>query len=185
MKDIQIEKNKIREKIARLKAEHSLEELKLKSEEVLSVLEIVGVFQDAKHILIYNGMDGEVATLDFIKKWESDKKFYLPVTYKENIAFRAYTSTTELVKSNFGVLEPVGEDITNYSFVDLIIVPGVAFDRKKNRVGYGKGYYDRFLSSTKAPKVGICFDFQLLDNVPFDEHDTKMDYLISENDLIW
>lgn len=185
MKDIQIEKNKIREQIAKLKAEHSLDELKLKSEEVLSVLEIVGVFQDAKHILIYNGMNGEVVTSDFMKKWESEKKFYLPVTYKENIVFRAYTSTTELVKSNFGVLEPMGEDIMNYNFVDLIIVPGVAFDRKMNRVGYGKGYYDRFLSSAKAPKVGICFDFQLLDNVPFDEHDIKMDYLISENDLIW
>lgn len=184
MKDLKEEKDKVRAKIAKLKHEYS-SVLSEKSEEVLSVLEIVGVFQEAQHILIYNAMEGEVATIDFIQRWQNEKNFYLPVTYKNDIVFRKYTSETQLVKSKFGVLEPMGQDISDYHFVDLIIVPGVAFDRKMNRVGYGKGYYDKFLSKIKAPKVGICFDFQLLDSVPFDSHDVKMNYLISENDLIW
>lgn len=184
MKNLKEEKDKVRLQIAKLKKEYSLE-LSGKSEEVLSVLEIVGVFQDAKHILIYNAMEGEVATRNFIERWQEEKDFYLPVTYKNDILFRKFTSETEFLESKFGVFEPIGEDISDYSFVDLVIVPGVAFDRKMNRVGYGKGYYDKFLSKINAPKVGICFDFQLLDAVPTESHDIKMDYLVSENDLIW
>ena len=82
-------------------------------------------------------------------------------------------------------MEPVGENFMNYNKVDLIIIPGVAFDRKKNRMGRGKGYYDRFLSKMKAPKMGICFEFQLFDDIPNDENDVKMDYIVSENELIW
>lgn len=185
MKDIKAEKDKVREKISLLKKEYSLDDLLNKSNEVMSVLEIVGVFQDAKHILIYNNMSDEVATLDFIKKWEGEKKFYLPVTYKDKIVFREYNSSTVLEKSKYGISEPIGDDISNYSFVDLIIVPGVAFDRKMNRMGRGKGYYDKFLPQVKAPRVGVCFDFQLLDTIPADNQDVKMDYIVSENDLIW
>lgn len=185
MKDIKEAKDKVRETIARLKKDFSKEDLQFKSDEVLSVLEIVGVFQEAKHILIYNSMEGEVATANFIQKWEGEKEFYLPVTYKDKIVFREYNSSIKLEESKFGVFEPVGADIQDYGFVDLVIVPGVAFDRKMNRVGYGKGYYDKFLSQIKAPKLAICFEFQLLDSVPTDSHDIKMDYLVSENDLIW
>jgi 5-formyltetrahydrofolate cyclo-ligase len=64
-------------------------------------------------------------------------------------------------------------------------VPGIAFDRKMNRLGRGKGYYDRFLSKISAPKIGICFDFQLLDKIPAESTDIKMDYIVSENELIW
>lgn len=185
MKDLKADKDKVRETIALLKKQFSPEILKEKSDEVMSVLEITGVFQDAKHILIYNNMADEVATLEFIKKWENEKSFYLPVTYKEKIAFRKYHSSTKLTESNYGIFEPIGDDIRDYSFVNLIIVPGVAFDRKMNRLGRGKGYYDKFLPQIKAPKVGICFDFQLLDAIPTDDQDIKMDYIVSENDLIW
>lgn len=185
MKDIREDKKKVRETISEQKKQYSPEDLMKKSNEVMSVLEITGVFQDAKHILIYNNMSDEVATLDFIKKWENEKKFYLPVTYKDKIVFRAYNSKVVLKESSYGILEPIGDDILDYKFVNLVVIPGVAFDRKMNRMGRGKGYYDKFLTQVKAPKVGICFDFQLLDIVPFDDLDVKMDYIVSENDLIW
>lgn len=185
MKDIKTEKDNLRKKIILLKKEYSSNDLIQKSEEVLSVLEIVGVFQEAKHILIYNNMSDEVATLDFIKKWEDKKQFYLPVTHKDGIVFRKYNSSITLNQSSFGILEPIGTDLIDYGFVDLIIVPGLAFDRTKNRMGRGKGYYDKFLPQIKAPKIGICFDFQLLDSLPTNEQDVKMDYIVSENDLIW
>lgn len=61
----------------------------------------------------------------------------------------------------------------------------MAFDRKMNRMGRGKAYYDRFLPKVKVPKLGICFEFQLFDEIPADRNDVKMDYIVSENELIW
>lgn len=185
MKKISIQKSNIRKEIADLKKVYSINQLQSLSDEVLSTLEITGTFQNAKTILIYNSLSDEVQTLDFIGRWKGQKNFYLPVVVKDDIVFRAYTSSTEFQQSSFNILEPVGTDFTDFKKVDLIIVPGVAFDRKMNRLGRGKGYYDRFLSKISAPKIGICFDFQLLDKIPAESTDIKMDYIVSENELIW
>ena len=185
MKNIGIEKNKIRKEISSLKKKYSPDELQRFSDEVLSILEITGAFQDAKTIFIYNSLGDEVQTIDFIEKWKGEKNFYLPVVVKDDIVFRAHNSATEFRKSAFNISEPIGEDFTDYKKIDLIIIPGVAFDRRMNRLGRGKGYYDRFLSKTSATKMGICFDFQLFDEIPAEATDIKMDYIISENELIW
>lgn len=182
----QQKKNQIREKIALEKQEYSKEELLSKSNEVFSVVELTEVFYEAKKVFIYYAMSGEVSTIEFINKWKNEKEFYLPVVKGDDLSFRKYSSDADLVKSAFGVLEPKGDDFNDFRKVDLIIIPGVAFDRNKNRIGYGKGYYDRFLSKVNSiPKMGICFDFQLLDSIPHESNDIVMDYVISENDLIW
>ncbi|MDR1091658.1 MAG: 5-formyltetrahydrofolate cyclo-ligase [Prevotella sp.] len=180
-----ISKDKVRKEIAFLKKQYSTKDLQLRSEEVLSTLEITGVFQEAKTIFVYTSLGDEVQTQGFIEKWKDEKNFYLPVVIKDDIVFRAYTSSTKFQKSSFNILEPIGTDYTGFKKVDLIIVPGVAFDRNMNRLGRGKGYYDRFLSKISAPKTGICFDFQLLDKIPVESTDIKMDYVVSENELIW
>ena len=68
--------------------------------------------------------------------------------------------------SGFGIKEPTGETFLEYDKIDLVIVPGVAFDRTLNRMGRGKGFYDRLLPKIKAPKVAVCFDFQLMEKIP-------------------
>lgn len=185
MNKIQQKKNQIRAEIAQCKKQYSEEELARRSDEVFSVVELTGIFQDAKKVFVYYSMVGEVSTIDFINKWKDEKEFYLPVVSNDRLVFKKYTSDADLKKSAFGVLEPIGDDFTNLRSVDLIIVPGVAFDRNKNRLGYGKGYYDRFLSDIKVPKMGICYDFQLIDTIPTSQNDIPMNYVISENDLIW
>lgn len=185
MHNIKQAKDQFRKKICSTKEKYSLDELHERSLEVLSVLEITGVFQDAKTIFIYNNLKDEVQTFDFIQKWSETKDFYLPVVISNEIVFRKYKPSIEFRTSSFGIMEPEGENFTDYDKIDLIIVPGVAFDRKKNRMGRGKGYYDRFLIKTKAPKMGIGFDFQLFDNIPSDQNDVKMDYVVAENELIW
>ena len=75
--------------------------------------------------------------------------------------------------------EPVGRLFTDLNKIDVILVPGVAFDRTLNRLGRGKGFYDKILSQTKACKIGICFDFQLLDRIPTEVHDVRMTQVIS------
>ena len=80
---------------------------------------------------------------------------------------------------SFGIQEPTGELFTDYDTIDVAIIPGMAFDAEGHRLGRGKGYYDRFLS--RVPhlyKIGLCFSWQLVDHVPYDEHDIKMDEVI-------
>ncbi|MDU1892304.1 MAG: 5-formyltetrahydrofolate cyclo-ligase [Dysgonomonas sp.] len=178
-------KDKLRAEISLKKKQYTSEDLKARSEEVLSVVEITGMFQEAKTVLIYNSLADEVQTTDFIRRWSDKKEFYLPVVVSDDLVFRRYHESTEFKQSSIGIKEPLGVDFKDYKKIDLIIVPGVAFDRKKNRMGRGKGYYDRFLQNISAPKMGICFDFQLLNDIPVDKNDIKMDYIISENDLIW
>ena len=68
--------------------------------------------------------------------------------------------------------------------IDMIVVPGIAFDRNRNRLGRGKGYYDRLLSDLKASAVGLCFDFQLKDQIPVEPFDKKVDLVITEKEII-
>lgn len=184
-KKIITEKEAFRKKIASLKKEYTAEDFFHKSEEVLSVLEITGVFQQAKNICIYNAIHGEVATQTLIQKWGTQKNFYLPVVDRSNLIFRKYTPETLFETSKLGIQEPLGINYTDFKKIDLVIVPGTAFDRKCNRLGRGKGYYDRFLSQINATKIGICFDFQLFDSIPTDDKDIQMQMIVSENDLIW
>lgn len=178
-------KDKLRKQIANEKRQYSSEELLQMSEEVFSVLEITGTFRDASTVFIYNAMADEVSTQAFIEKWKSEKSFYLPVVKDSRLVFRKLQDDTVFEKSNMGIDEPLGEDFTDYSKIDMIIVPGTAFDRKCNRLGRGKGYYDRFLATVKAPKIGVCFDFQLKDQIPADDKDIRMDMVVGENELIW
>lgn len=180
-----ITKDQLRKNIAQLKKEYTPLNLESKSEEVFSVFEIIGEFQSAKNIFIYHNLSDEVATVSFIEKWAAEKNFYLPVVENDKLVFRLYHSEVKYEQSKLGILEPLGDNFEDYHNVDIVIVPGVAFDRKMNRLGRGKGYYDSFLSNIKAKKIGVCFDFQLFDSIPNDLHDIKMDMIVSENELIW
>ena len=186
-KNLESKKNILRKQIAAEKKKHIIEDLNFRSEEVFSVLEITGQFRDASNICIYNSMTDEVATANFIEKWKNEKKFYLPTVVDDEIKFSLFHVKTEYRTSKIGVSEPISKNyLSDYKLVDLIIVPGVAFDRKCNRMGRGKGYYDRFLSQHRDMfKIGICFEFQLFDDIPNNQDDVKMDMLVSENDLIW
>lgn len=84
----------------------------------------------------------------------------------------------------FHIEEPSGNDIEDIGNIELIVVPAIAYDRKGNRVGRGKGYYDRLLSKTKATKIGIGYDFQLVDEIDVDQHDIKMDFIITQSTTI-
>ncbi len=95
---------------------------------------------------------------------------------------RRYTGPECLVAGEqFGIGEPTGPVYTDLEAIELIIVPGVAFDRKGNRMGRGRGFYDRLLKTTpKALKIGVAYDFQMLDSIPVEPFDVKMDRIITE-----
>lgn len=92
---------------------------------------------------------------------EYKEKILLPVVIGNDLELRVYTSPADLAIGAYGIEEPTGALFTDYATIDLVIVPGVAFDRDGNRLGRGKGYYDRLLPRIpSAYKVGICFPFQ-------------------------
>ncbi len=124
-------------------------------------------------------MSDEVATHSFIEQWWQVKNILLPAIDGDNLKIKQFTGMQSMKKGdNFGILEPTGDEFTKLNTIDLIIVPGVAFDKNNNRMGRGRGYYDKLLKSTKAHKIGVCFDFQFFNNVPIEKHDLPMDIVI-------
>ena len=145
-------------------------------------------FLEADKILIYLSKDGEVST-DYLlgRAFELGKRVSVPVVDTENGELRISElpgPETSFRLGAFGIREPEEEDL---SFVppdqiDLVITPGLAFDRRGGRIGYGKGYYDRLLSrlDSQVPRIALAFDFQVLDTVPQDENDIRVDVIITE-----
>ncbi len=125
-------------------------------------------------------MSDEVDTHGFIDHWRREKNIILPVVMGDVLELRRYTGPQDMaIGSSYGIAEPVGEPFTDYDSIDLIVVPGLAFDNTGRRLGRGKGYYDKLLPQIKAPKLGICFPFQLVDEVPAEPFDFRMDGVIT------
>lgn len=177
-------KKELRKTIASAKRKHSIEGLELLSESVIGNLMQLDIYKEAKVILLYYSMPDEVNTKVLITNSEHTKRVILPVVTKEGLILKGYDSSIDLIMSNYGIMEPSGNVYDDFDEIDLVIVPGVAFDASLNRMGRGMGYYDGLLPKINAPKVGICFDFQLVDDVPVDSRDIKMDMIVCESKLI-
>lgn len=155
------------------------------SEKILKLLEETELFRQASCIALYYSIPGEVQTAGFLEKWFEKKQLLLPLVVGDDLHLLPYKGKESLQPGAFGIPEPIDTEATvPESAVDLIIVPGVAFDRQLNRMGRGKGYYDRLLSTLQAPKIGICFNFQLQNNIPVEPFDKKMDLIITEKEII-
>lgn len=149
-------------------------------------MEETELFQSSSCIAIYHALPGEVETADFIEKWAKKKTILLPVVEGDDLRLVQYMGKESLKEGTYGIMEPE-KCISQYdlSDIDLLIIPGIAFDRQGNRLGRGKGYYDRLLATIDAPKLGICFDFQLHDTIPIEPFDKKMDCIITPDEIIF
>ena len=173
-----MEKKELRAQIKALKKQHTKEQLMEQSEKILAKLEQHPDFIKAERIMLYNALPDEVQTLDFLEKWHLQKTIILPTVVGDDIIPVEYAKETTFAVGDFNILEPQNEPYKGD--FDLMVVPGVAFDCKGNRIGRGKGYYDRFLSQhLEVKRIGICFDFQLVDEVPAEPFDIRMDEVIS------
>ena len=183
MKDASIiqYKKELRFKIKQLKRELP-EEVKQREVSVVNEeLEQHSSFKDATHILMYWAMADEMSTREFILKWYRHKKIYLPVVKGDDLEIFLFEGEDSLVAGEkYGIPEPAGEKLLDESKLDVVIVPGVAFDNQNNRMGRGAGYYDRILKRLPtAKKIGLAFGFQMIDEVPVEPHDIPMDVVIT------
>ena len=145
-------------------------------------------FQSAHKILIYLSKDGEVDTNNLLgRAFELGKWVCVPVVDPKSgelLVSELPGPATSFRVGAFGVREPEEEDLNFISLdqIDLVVIPGLAFDRQGGRIGYGKGYYDRLLSrlSLDVARIALAFDFQVLDSVPQDENDIRVNVIITE-----
>lgn len=177
-----MEKSDIRRLMRERKRALSPEEKLRRSETIMRRLEQRPEFAKAKVVLLYWSMADEVQTHDFVERWYREKVVLLPCVDGDDLRLRQYTGPECMVAGEqFGIGEPTGPEWTDLDAVELIVVPGVAFDREGNRMGRGRGFYDRLLKSTPgALKVGVAYNFQILDTIPVEPHDVKMDQVITE-----
>lgn len=148
---------------------------------VWEILEHSAAFMLADRILMYHSLPDELSTREFLARWSGRKHFYLPRVNGVNLDILPYEES-RLALGSFHIEEPTGDDTTDISEIEMIVVPAVAYDRRGNRVGRGKGYYDRLLNDTKAFKVGVGYDFQLMDEeIEAEPHDVRVDVVITEN----
>jgi len=181
--EIDEEKKRIRFDIKHLKENLSNEEKEKAAKEVFAKIEAISEFNEAKTILIYWATPDELPTQDFIKKWKDEKLIILPSIKGRKLKLKRYTSDANMIQHTLGIWEPNLTE-TFEGNIDLVVVPGVAFDTKKNRLGRGKGYYDRFFKKKRTIKIGVGFDFQLINSVPVNSWDKRLDMIITPSTTI-
>ena len=151
-------------------------------------------YKEAKNIFIYISYDSEINTKEIINKALIDnKRVYVPRTEFKTRLMDAVeiASLDNLIESEYGILEPAMEEPhIEPDELDLIVVPGVAFDRNGGRMGYGAGFYDRYFKRIskdrmeKIKKLALAYDFQILEKIPMDEQDVPVNYIITEKEFI-
>ena len=175
-------KKDLRKQIKIKVGELSPQEKETLSVRVLAKLEQEPCFQTARTVMLFHSLPDEVDTHAFIRRWAERKNILLPVVQGKEMVVRCYEAESAMHQGAFLIEEPAGEDFTDYAAIDLIVVPGVAFDRHGHRLGRGGGFYDRFLSHPALHhtcKVGICFPCQVVDSIPTEPHDLPVSQVIS------
>jgi 5-formyltetrahydrofolate cyclo-ligase len=140
----------------------------------------------ARTVMAFWSFGSEVQTAALIQRLhEAGKRVVLPRIVEGEIAAVTYAPGDPVAATSFGAMEPVGAELVPAEDVDVVIVPGVAFDRRGGRVGYGGGFYDRLLSrAPSAPAVAVAFDVQLVDGVPQGRNDSRVDVIVTEDEVI-
>jgi 5-formyltetrahydrofolate cyclo-ligase len=184
------EKKKLRKLIAARRPDsRTLEKL---SGAVVRNFQTFEKFRAARTVGVYIPLPDEVDITPLFQT--PDKMFYIPAFDEVSGGYRMARLTMDLKKGRFGILEPAVPAFAREDELDLIIVPGVAFDRAGRRLGRGGGFYDRLLPKYRAVRAGICFDFQCLpvlsdegvevEPVPAEEHDVRMDWVVTETQIL-
>lgn len=173
-----VAKHDLRVEMRQLKKQHAAEELARQSEEVIANLEACEEFRNARTVMMYAALPDEVLTQTCIERWRDRKRIVLPTVCGDDIVPIAIDGDTRFITGDFNISEPEGEPYAGS--YDLMVVPGMAFDKKGNRLGRGRGYYDRFLKKfPDVRKIGICFDFQLRETIATEPDDVAVDRVIT------
>lgn len=174
-------KQEIRKKYKSLRNEMSSQEVKEKSNQICQNFISSNLFQQAERIMAYAPLGNEVDIRPVMEEgWRQEKRIAFPKVFGDTMRYFEVSSFSQLKEGTFHVMEPVETNPVDWKNA-LVLVPGVAFDRQGNRMGYGKGYYDRFFEGkTDCVKVGVAYELQVADQLPTEENDLPVEYLVTE-----
>lgn len=178
-------KNVLRGEIKERKKELKLEEKRKKDKKIKEKFTASSIYKKATCIFIYVSLKDEVDTHNIIKEaLKNGKRICVPkvISIKEGMDAIEIKDFSELVECGaYKILEPLDfKNKIDEKDIDLAVLPGLAFDNEGGRLGYGGGFYDRFIPKLKneVPKIALAYDFQMVDDVPKDSHDILVDKVI-------
>jgi 5-formyltetrahydrofolate cyclo-ligase len=186
--DLQIKKDKIRKQILEKRSNLSLEEVDKKSE--LIIENLTPYLKNAQNIMIFMDMKNEVRITKLIELYPEKNFFISKIVNSKNREMKINKyNENELVLHKFGYYESSSDDFYDEKILDIVIVPALAFDSSKNRIGFGGGYYDTFLNKVREKNkntlfIGVCYDFQMIEEVPIEGHDITLDLVINESEVL-
>lgn len=186
--DLQIKKDEIRKQILEKRSNLSLEEVDKKSE--LIIENLTPYLKNAQNIMIFMDMKNEVRITKLIELYPEKNFFISKIVNSKNREMKINKyNENELVLHKFGYYESSSDDFYDEKILDIVIVPALAFDSSKNRIGFGGGYYDTFLNKVREKNkntlfIGVCYDFQMIEEVPIEEHDITLDLVINESEVL-
>ena len=180
-----MDKQEIRKRGLEKRNELNPAQVSLKSRIIVDKIQKLKAFKEAQNSLFYYPYKKEVNLSTLFEM--SSKEIYLPkIKNGEHFIPTLFSGMSNMAAGEFGIKESKSLKLIDKKKIEIIFVPGVVFDRKGNRIGMGKGYYDRFLKRTpQALKIGIAFEEQLLDQVPKDQYDIAVDLLITDKDIYY
>lgn len=180
-------KSRVRRELLSRRKALSPEEISEKSARICQKLLAEDWYMKCRKILLYSAVRNEVDLSPFIEQaWRDEKQLYFPKVFGESMDFFPVDNWHKLYKGAFGVREPLGEGEPFCAGErTIMLVPGVAFSLTGGRIGYGKGYYDRYLSREENRNflipIGIAFELQLVDRFETESNDRNMQMIITEN----
>jgi len=178
-------KNELRKYYKNLRQSLTSDTVSEKSNIICGLFTESDLYKNAETVMLYSPIRNETDTRTIIKKaFEDGKRVVLPVTCGDDIYGVYLTAGSVMAKGRFDVPEPQNAEKADKMDIDIAAVPGIAFDRKGGRIGFGKGYYDRFLKDIRAVKIALCYDFQIADSIDTETFDIKMEYIITESGVI-
>lgn len=173
MKKLKAEfRRKIQQRCRQISLQEKMRQTDILAQKFLALAE----YKKAQTVAFYFSLPDEVSTLELVIQAEqAGKQLVFPRLEGKNLEWHVVKKLAKLVPGKFGILEPAKAAPTiALSQIDLMVVPGVAFDRAGNRLGRGLGYYDRVLEKFSGKSVALAFDCQLVDEIPMEEHDQKV-----------
>ena len=183
------QKKSLRKKMRLLRQSMSEDKRNAAGHKIISQFINSDDYQESSTIMAYASMPEEIQLKElFDNAFANDKILAIPLIVGRGTMKPVYLPSMESLEvGDFGILTVRQENcqFVDFSDIDCIIVPGVAFDRQGNRLGLGGGYYDRFLQCVPmAKRIALAFDYQLLDNIPVESHDIKLDMIITETETL-
>ena len=172
-----MQKLELRKLVRQRFANYSQEQLATMSRLTISILEQHPLFLKAQKVLLFHSLPDEVDTHHLIQHYRTEKTIYLPTVVEDRLELHE-VNDKGLLKGKFGILESSGPTLTDYSQLDLAVIPGVAFNQEGHRLGRGRGYYDRLLPLLPCPCIGICYPFQIAQQIPIEAHDIPVQEVV-------